>query len=133
MRSIQAEANPCTGCDRRPGHDCAMRPLCEAGAGNKVKVACIDGVRVLCARLAALGIYPGVEMHLLCKGTIRRVKASGELRRRMRDMGLVPGTPFCVKGRAPLKDPVAIQVGNFTLTLRNNESDFIEVEVEKAS
>lgn len=131
MRSIQAEANPCTGCDRRPGHDCAMLALSEAGAGNKAKLPASTGG--LCARLAAPGIYPGVEMHLLCKGTIRRVKASGELRRRMRDTGLVPGTPFCVQGRAPLKDPVAIQLRNFTLTLRNNESDFIEVEVEEAS
>lgn len=65
------------------------------------------------------------------RGTIRRVTALGELGRRMRDMGLVPGTAFCVRGRAPLKDPVAIQVRNFTLALRNNESDFIEVEVEE--
>ena len=65
------------------------------------------------------------------KGTIHRVTASGELGRRIRDMGLVPGTPFRVQGRAPLKDPVAIRIRNFTLTLRNNESDFIEAEVEQ--
>jgi ferrous iron transport protein A len=65
------------------------------------------------------------------KGVIHRVSASGELGRRLRDMGLVPGTPFQVQGRAPLKDPVAIRILNFTLTLRNNESDFIEVEVDE--
>ena len=65
------------------------------------------------------------------KGKIHRVTASGELGRRIRDMGLVPGTPFQVRGRAPLLDPVAIRVRNFTLTLRNNESDFIEAEVEE--
>jgi ferrous iron transport protein A len=64
------------------------------------------------------------------EGTIHRVTASGELGRRIRDMGLVPGTRFRIRGRAPLKDPVAIRVRNFILTLRNNESDFIEVEVE---
>jgi ferrous iron transport protein A len=64
------------------------------------------------------------------KGIVHRVAASGELGRRIRDMGLVPGTPLWVQGRAPLKDPVAIRIRNFTLTLRNNESDFIEVEVE---
>ncbi len=63
------------------------------------------------------------------KGIIHRVKASGELGRRIRDMGIVPGTPFQVRGRAPLRDPVAIKIRNFTLTLRNNESDFIDVEV----
>ena len=65
------------------------------------------------------------------KGVIHRVSASGELGRRLRDMGLVPGTPFQVRGRAPLKDPVAIRIMSFTLTLRNNESDFIEVEVDE--
>lgn len=66
------------------------------------------------------------------RGVIHRVSASGELGRRIRDMGLVPGTPFQVQGRAPLKDPVAIRIRNFTLTLRNSESDYIEVEVEEA-
>ena len=66
------------------------------------------------------------------KGTIHRVTASGELGRRIRDMGLVPGTPFRIQGRAPLFDPVAIRVRSFTLTLRNSESDFIEAEVEES-
>jgi len=65
------------------------------------------------------------------RGIIHRVTAGGELGRRIRDMGLVAGTPFWVQGRAPLKDPVAIRIRNFTLTLRNSESDFIEVEVEE--
>jgi ferrous iron transport protein A len=47
-------------------------------------------------------------------------------------MGLVPGTPILIQGRAPLKDPVAIRVRDFTLTLRNKEADLIEVEVEEA-
>lgn len=63
-------------------------------------------------------------------GVIAKVKAEGELGRRIRDMGLVPGTPIQVQGRAPLKDPVAIRVRNFTLTLRNNEADYIHVDVE---
>jgi ferrous iron transport protein A len=63
-------------------------------------------------------------------GRITAVKARGELGRRIRDMGLVPGTPFAVKGRAPLRDPVALRIKGFTLSLRNNEADHIEVEVE---
>ena len=53
----------------------------------------------------------------------------GELGRRIRDMGLVPGTAIKIQGRAPLYDPVALRVKGFTLTLRNNEADHIEVEV----
>ena len=65
------------------------------------------------------------------KGVISKVKANGELGRRIRDMGLVPGTPVEIQGRAPLKDPVAIRVRDFILTLRNNEADFILVEVNE--
>jgi ferrous iron transport protein A len=64
-------------------------------------------------------------------GSIIQVKANGEMGRRIRDMGLVPGTPIKIQGRAPLKDPVALRVKGFTLTLRNKEADFIEVEVEQ--
>ena len=35
-------------------------------------------------------------------------------------------------GRAPLKDPVALRLKDFTLTLRNNEADHIMVEVAGA-
>jgi ferrous iron transport protein A len=63
-------------------------------------------------------------------GTISAVKVGGELGRRIRDMGLVPGTSVKIQGRAPLYDPVALKVMGFTLTLRNNEADHIEVEVD---
>lgn len=63
-------------------------------------------------------------------GTIVAVKVSGELGRRIREMGLVPGTEITVKQRAPLNDPVALRVMGGTLTLRNNEADFIEVETD---
>lgn len=62
-------------------------------------------------------------------GIIASVKVSGELGRRIREMGLVPGTEITVKQRAPLNDPVALRVMGGTLTLRNNEADYIEVEV----
>jgi len=64
-------------------------------------------------------------------GVIAKVTAEGELGRRIRDMGLVPGTPLKIQGRAPLKDPVAIKLRNFTLSLRNNEADYISVEVDE--
>ena len=63
-------------------------------------------------------------------GVITSVKVGGELGRRIREMGLVPGTEITIKQRAPLNDPVALRVMDGTLTLRNNEADFIEVEVE---
>jgi len=62
-------------------------------------------------------------------GTIVAIKVAGELGRRLREMGLVPGAAVTIQGRAPLYDPVALRVMGFTLTLRNNEADFIEVEI----
>lgn len=63
-------------------------------------------------------------------GSIKAVKATGELGRRIREMGLVPGTQVTICGKAPLRDPVALRVLNTTLTLRNSEADHIQVEVQ---
>ena len=56
------------------------------------------------------------------------IGAQGELGRRIRDMGLIPGAEVTVVGKAPLKDPVALRLRDFTLTLRNSEADHIVVE-----
>ena len=65
------------------------------------------------------------------QGTITAVKVAGDLGRRIRDMGLVTGTEIMIQGRAPLNDPVALRIRGNTLTLRNNEADHIEVEVDE--
>ncbi len=69
-------------------------------------------------------------MEKLQSGTIISVKVGGELGQRIREMGLVPGTEVTIQGRAPLNDPVALRVLGGTLTLRNNEADFIMVDVK---
>lgn len=43
-------------------------PLSSAPAGKRVKVCGVTGGRNLCGRMAAMGIYPGVEVELLCGG-----------------------------------------------------------------
>jgi len=62
-------------------------------------------------------------------GVITAITVGGELGRRIREMGLVPGTELTVLGRAPLFDPVALRIFGGTLSLRNNEADHISVEV----
>ncbi len=69
------------------------------------------------------------EMQENQTGTIVSIKAAGELGRRIRDMGLIPGKEIRVQGKAPLYDPVSLRIMGFTLTLRNNEADHIQVEV----
>ncbi len=69
------------------------------------------------------------EMKKNDTGTVSAIKTKGELGRRIRDMGIVPGTQVKIQGRAPLRDPVALRLMGFTLTLRNSEADYIEIEV----
>jgi ferrous iron transport protein A len=64
-------------------------------------------------------------------GVISAVKANGELGRRIRDMGLVPGSEIKIQGHAPLYDPVSLRIMGFTLTLRNSEADYVEVEINE--
>jgi len=71
------------------------------------------------------------QMKVNQSGTIVSIKVAGELGRRLRDMGLTRGVEVTVQGRAPLFDPVALRVRGFTLSLRNNEADYIEVEVSE--
>ena len=65
--------------------------------------------------------------------TIAAITAEGEMGRRIRDMGLVPGVELQVIGRAPLEDPVALRLMGFTLTLRNNEADYVAVKDVKST
>lgn len=101
---------------------CLRRPACPEKAAACPGGGASDGScrgKQICLR----------QMRVNQKGTIRCVRAKGELGRRIRDMGLVPNTEVRVVGRAPLKDPVALRLRDFTLSLRNNEADFITVEV----
>jgi ferrous iron transport protein A len=66
------------------------------------------------------------------QGVIKKISASGQMGKRIREMGLVPDTPIQIRGRAPLKDPVAVKVRDFVLTLRNDEASHITVEVDAA-
>jgi ferrous iron transport protein A len=70
------------------------------------------------------------QMKVNQSGIVSAIKIGGELGRRIRDMGLLPGTEVKVQGRAPLYDPVALRLMGFTLTLRNSEADYIDVKVE---
>ena len=76
-----------------------------------------------------------VNMRQMAKhqsGIIRSIKVGGELGRRIREMGLVPGTEVTIQGRAPLNDPVALRVLDSNITLRNNEADHIMLETDAA-
>ena len=62
-------------------------------------------------------------------GRIVSVVGSGLLRRRILEMGLVPGTEIKLKGMAPFGDPIEVLVKGYSLTLRRQEAEAVTVEV----
>lgn len=49
-------------------------------------------------------------------------------RQKLLSMGLTPGTEFTVIRLAPLGDPIEIYVRGFSLSLRKNEANCVQVE-----
>ena len=62
------------------------------------------------------------------KAKIVKLKSSDFLKRRLMEMGLVPGEVVYVEKIAPLGDPIEIIVKSYRLSLRKNEAEIIEVE-----
>lgn len=55
---------------RRCGHTTnqTSMPLTESCCNRRIRVCSVNGDRQTCARMANLGVLPGSEMELLCKG-----------------------------------------------------------------
>ena len=63
-------------------------------------------------------------------GTVLALRLEGQLRRRLRDLGLVEGARLRCLGRSPLGDPSAYLICGAAIALRGADSRRIEVEVE---
>lgn len=59
---------------------------------------------------------------------ITAVRGEGAARRRLIDMGLIPGTTVSVCKFAPTGDPVEIKIRTYLLTLRRSYARMIEVK-----
>lgn len=62
------------------------------------------------------------------RGKIKAVKGSGPIRKRIMDMGLVPGVELVMERYAPLGDPIEVKNNGFHLSLRKEEADTIILE-----
>ena len=62
-------------------------------------------------------------------GRIAEVKGEGAIRRRVFDMGITPGAEVRMRKKAPLGDPIEINIRGYELTLRKAEASFATVEV----
>lgn len=56
-----------------------------------------------------------------------QVKGKGMTRRRLLDLGMLPGVEIEVVKRAPLGDPIELKVKGYNLSLRKNESEMVVV------
>lgn len=58
---------------------------------------------------------------------ITRVGGEGVLRCRLLDMGIIPKTRVVIGKIAPLGDPIEIRIRDYTLTLRMEDAEKIEI------
>lgn len=64
-------------------------------------------------------------------GKITKITATGPLKRRLMDMGILTGTEVKMEKIAPLGDPMEVTVKGYSLSLRKTEAERIVVEVLK--
>ena len=62
------------------------------------------------------------------RGAVHQVHGGAALRKRLLDMGLVPGAEISVVRVAPLGDPVEYMVKGYRLSLRRSEAAHVLVE-----
>lgn len=64
------------------------------------------------------------------QGVIARVGGQRNIRRRLLEMGLVPGETVLVERVAPLGDPVEFRVKGYHLSLRRRDTAEIDIYVQ---
>ncbi len=65
------------------------------------------------------------------QGRIIRLDSTiGPIRRRLMDMGVLPGETIKVEKIAPMGDPIEVTVKGYNLSLRKGEARGIEIEVQ---
>jgi ferrous iron transport protein B len=58
---------------------------------------------------------------------VTQVLVQGKIKRRLVEMGITPGTSVTVTKRAPLGDPIEIQLRGYKLTIRQADARGIRV------
>ncbi|MBU5437186.1 ferrous iron transport protein A [Tissierella sp. MSJ-40] len=59
---------------------------------------------------------------------VKSISKDSSVKRRLLEMGIVPGIEVLVRGKAPLGDPIEIVLRGYKLTLRKEEAASILVE-----
>lgn len=61
------------------------------------------------------------------RGVIQRITAARPLAVRLMELGLVEGTEVTIKRRAPLGDPLELEVRNYALSIRRDEARCVRI------
>ena len=69
------------------------------------------------------------EVELKTRVKVAEIALESKVRRRIMDMGIVKGTEIVVTGKAPMGDPIELQVRGYALSLRKSEAKDIMVEL----
>ena len=64
-------------------------------------------------------------------GTVKAGLGEGRVKRRLFDMGVTPGADVTLVKRAPLGDPLEVNLRGYQLSLRKSEAGCIETEAAK--
>ncbi|MFC4653028.1 ferrous iron transport protein A [Lactococcus nasutitermitis] len=64
-------------------------------------------------------------------GVVRMIDATGEIKRRLMDMGITRGTSIFVRKLAPLGDPMELHLRGYALSLRKNDAEKIKVTLKQ--
>jgi Fe2+ transport system protein FeoA len=62
-----------------------------------------------------------------------RLTCTGANRRRLMDLGILPGTQLQAELRSPLGDPIAYRVREALIALRREQAREVEIEVREES
>ncbi len=58
---------------------------------------------------------------------VKSVRGNGRISKRLMEMGIVPGVLIRVIKTAPFGDPIEVRVRGYSLAMRRNEAETIEV------
>ena len=59
--------------------------------------------------------------------TVVKLHGEGATKRRIMDMGITKGTEIQVRKTAPLGDPIEVVLRGYSLSLRKEDADLIEI------
>jgi Fe2+ transport system protein FeoA len=80
-----------------------------------------------------MSTIPLVQVRPGQRGRLAPPRAGEAIPSRLQDLGFVPGTELEVVRRAPLGDPVEIELRGYRLCLRLDQLAMLRVELEEGS